>query len=82
MSGQKRFVRELLRYIIRNNSIEDERYARGVSLIFAVDGGVYAGSVEGVKSRMTEAVKYAYFLETSYAVMRKERNNFIYRGES
>ena len=54
----------------------------GVSLIFAVDRGVYAGSVEGVKSRMTEAVKYAYFLETSYAVMRKERNNFIYRGES
>ena len=31
----------------------------GVSLIFAVDRGVYAGSVEGVKSRMIEAVKIA-----------------------
>ena len=82
MSGQKRFVRELLRYIIRNNSIEDERYARGVSLIFAVDRGAYTGSVEGVKSRMTKTVKYAYFLETSCVAMRKERNNFIYRGES
>ena len=59
MSGQKRFVRELLRYIIRNNSIADELYARGVSLIFVVDRGTYAGSVEGVKSRMIEAVKNA-----------------------
>jgi len=28
-----------LRYIIRNNSFEDERYARGISPASAVDGG-------------------------------------------
>ena len=77
MSGQKRFVRELLRYIIRNNSFEDERYARGVSLASTIDGGAYGSGVEGIKSRMTETVKYAYFLETSCVVMRKERTNFI-----
>lgn len=38
----------MLRYIIRNNSFEDERYTRGVPSPAAVDGGADGGGVERV----------------------------------